>query len=69
MQVTAKRTFLVRQDEVEGGKKKDVIATKGQKINLSEKEAIRFWGALDLSDADKRKLMPISKANGYKRLV
>lgn len=69
MQVTAKRTFLVRQDEVEGGKKKDVIATKGQKINLSEKEAIKFWGALDLTDADKKRLMPIAKANSHKRLV
>jgi hypothetical protein len=69
MLVTAKKSFLVRQDEVEGGKKKDVKATKGQKINLTEKEAIKFWGALDLTEADKKKLMPIARSNGYKRLV
>jgi len=69
MLVTAKRNFLVRQDEKEGGKKQDVKAVKGQKINLTEKEAIKFWGALDLTDVDKKKLMAISRANGYKRLV
>jgi hypothetical protein len=69
MLVTAKRSFLVKQDELEGGKKKDVKAIKGQKINLTEKEAIKFWGALDLTEADKKKLMPIARSNGYKRLV
>ena len=69
MIVIPKRNFLVRQDELEGGKKKDVKATKGEKINLTEKEAIKFWGALDLTEADRKKLMPIARANGYKRLV
>jgi hypothetical protein len=69
MLVTAKRSFLVKQDELEGGKKKDVKAITGQTINLTEKEAIKFWGALDLTEADKKKLMPIARSNGYKRLV
>jgi hypothetical protein len=69
MNVVPKRSFLVRQEEVEGGKRKDVLAKKGEKINLTEKEAIKFWGALDLSEADKKKLLNISKTYGHKRLV
>ena len=69
MKVVAKRSFLVRQEDVEGGKKKDVIAQKGQRIEMTEKEAIKFWGSLDLSDADKKKLLAVSKSQGYKRLV
>lgn len=63
------RNFLVRQDDVEGGGKKDVIATRGVRINLSEREVVKFWGSLDLSEADKKKLMPIARKNDYKRLV
>lgn len=69
MMVIPKRSFLVRQDDVEGGGKKDVVAKKGIKINLTEREAVRFWGSLDLSEADKKKLLPIARQNGYKRLV
>lgn len=69
MLVMPKRSFLVRQDDVEGGGKKDVYAKKGIKINLTEREAVKFWGSLDLSEADKKKLLPIARQNGYKRLV
>lgn len=69
MVVVPKRSFLVRQDDVEGGGKKDVYAAKGVKINLTEREAVKFWGSLDLSEADKKKLLPIAQKNGYKRLV
>lgn len=69
MKVIPKRAFLVRQEDVEGGKKKDVMAQKGVKIEMSEKEAIKFWGVLDLNDSDKKRLLAISKSQGFKRLV
>lgn len=69
MQVIPKRNFLVRQVELEGGKKKDVHAKKGVKIEMTEKEAIKFWGALSLDDKEKKKLLTTAKANGYKRTV
>lgn len=69
MKVIPKRNFLVRQDAVEGGKKIDVIAIKGQPIDLTEKEAISFWGGLDLKDADKKKLLGIAKNQRYSRVI
>lgn len=69
MKVIPKRNFLVRQDDVEGGGKKDVIAKKGVRMDMSEREAVRFWGALELNEAEKKKLLPIARSNGYKRLV
>lgn len=69
MKVVPKRNFLVRQEDAGDGKKRDVHAKKGERMEMSEREAIKFWGSLDLSDADKKKLMPIAKANGYKRMV
>ena len=69
MYVIPTRNFLVRQDDVEGGGKKDVNATRGVRINLTEREVVKFWGSLELSDADKKKLLPIARKNDYKRLV
>jgi hypothetical protein len=69
MKVIPKRNFLVRQDDVEGGGKKDVYATKGVRTEMTEKEAVKFWGALEIPDADKKKLLQAAKKNGYKRLV
>lgn len=69
MKVIPKRSFLVRQEDLEGGKKKDIVAKKGEKIEMSEKEAIKFWGVLDLSDSDKKKLNTIAKAQKLTRRV
>ena len=69
MKVIPKRNFLVRQDDVEGGGKKDVVASRGQRMEMTEREAVKFWGALELSDAEKKRLMSVSRQNGYKRLV
>lgn len=63
-----KRTFLLRQEEV-NGKTKDVLAKKGEKVDLSEKEAVKFWGSLDISEADKKKLLAYSKQNKVGRIV
>ena len=57
MKVIPKKTFLLRQVEVEGGKKKDVIAKQGQKIEVSEKEAVMFFGLFEMDEADKKKLI------------
>lgn len=69
MQVIPKRTFLLRQEEKEGGKKKDVIVHKGVKIEVSEKEAIKFWGSFDLTDDQKKKLISVAKNQSLTRTV
>jgi hypothetical protein len=62
------RSFLVRQDDTETGKKKDVTAWKGKMIELSDREAIKFWSSLKLDDSQKKRLLAIAKANDYTRL-
>jgi hypothetical protein len=42
MKVISKRTFLLRQEEADGGKMKDVIARKGEVADVTEKEYKRF---------------------------
>ncbi len=61
MKVIPKKTFLLRQDEIEGGKKKDVIAKKGAKIEVTDREAAKFFGILELTEEDKKKLITKSK--------
>lgn len=61
MKVTPKKTFLLRQTELEGGKKKDVIAKKGEKIEVTDKEAAAFYGLFEFSDEDKKKLLMRAK--------
>lgn len=76
MKLFALRTFLVRQDELEGGKRKDIVAHKGTLIDVTEKEAIMFWG--DFTDSDKgapmseklrTKLLNASRAQKISRVV
>lgn len=69
MKVIPTRSFLVRQDDIEGGKKKDVIATKGVPIDLNEKECAKFFGSLKLDDRQKKSVLAASKAQGHKRVV
>ena len=69
MKVIPKRTFLVRQDEIEGGKKKDVIAIAGKPFDFTDREAIKFWGILKIEDKDKKRLISIAKTNGITRVV
>jgi hypothetical protein len=57
MKVIPKKDFLLRQVELEGGKKKDVIAKRGVKIEVSDKEAAMFFGLFEIEDADKKKLI------------
>lgn len=60
MKVIPKRTFLLRQVE-EGGKKKDVIAKQGVKIEVTDGEAAAFYGLFEMDEADKKKLILKSK--------
>lgn len=73
MQYVATKSFLVRQEDAtsKGGKriKKDIKTERGQKIELSDKEAIKFWGGLDIPETEKKRLLKISKQDGYKRLI
>lgn len=67
MQLIPKRTFLVRQDELEGGKKKDVIAKRGVKFDFTEREAVKYWGYLKMTDEQKKKLTSAAKNQALKR--
>jgi hypothetical protein len=69
MKVIPKRNFLVRQDDIEGGGRKDVVATKGVKIDLTERECVKFWGSLEIPENEKKRLLNVAHKNGYKRLV
>jgi len=58
------RTFLLKQERGIKGTE-DVIATRGEKIQIDEKDAIQFWGSLQISDADKAKLMKLHRTQGH----
>jgi len=68
IEAIATRSVLIRQDRV-AGVKKDVTTKRGEKIKLSEEEAIKFWGALDLKESDQKTLMKYAKQNGIKRKI
>ena len=58
------RTFLLKQERGINGTV-DVIATRGEKIQIEEKEAIQFWGSLEIKDVDKARLMKLHKTQGH----
>jgi hypothetical protein len=66
-----KKTFLLRQEQVEGKKPKDVIAHKGVAIDVSNAEAVQFAGYWDVSDdKEKKKVTDAAKvAKEAKRIV
>lgn len=57
------RSFLLKQVRTINGTK-DIVANRGEKIEISEEEAIKFWGSLDIKEADKVKLMRMHKTPG-----
>lgn len=65
----SKRNFLLRQDYIAGNRKKDVIAKRGEKLQLSEHDAIKFWGALHFDEKTQKSLIAFSKSNKIKRDV
>lgn len=68
IEAVATRSILIRQDRI-NGVKKDITTKRGEKIKLSEEEAVKFWGALDLKDSDKKTLLKFAKQNGIKRKI
>jgi hypothetical protein len=68
IEAIATRSVLIRQERREG-KKVDVSTRRGEKIKLTEEEAIKFWGALDLTDKDKKSLQAYAKKEGIKRRI
>lgn len=66
IEAVSKKTFLVRQESGENGRK-DVIAHKGRKFKFTEEEAVRFWGNINLSETDKKKLLRVAKTERYFR--
>lgn len=53
MKVVPKRNFLLRQEEQDGGKKKDIVTQKGVAIEVTEKEFKRFRN--DFAEIAKKK--------------
>lgn len=66
---TAKRTFLIGQEHLEGGKRKDILAHRGQQLKLNERDAIKFWGGLKFSDSDEKKLLSIARTQKVNRII
>jgi hypothetical protein len=57
-----KKTFLLRQIIEDGKKPKDVIATRGVAIEVTNEEAVKFAGYWSVSDErDKKKIMEAAK--------
>jgi hypothetical protein len=70
MDLKSTRTFLLKQIELEGGKKKDVIAKKGEiQKGVTEREAVKFWGSFEMTEEQKKKLLTLAKANNWTRVL
>lgn len=54
MKVIPKRTFLLRQDDMDGGKKIDIVVRTGELAEVSEKEYARFKTDFDKLDPKKK---------------
>jgi len=72
--LTPKKTFLLRQELVEGKKPKDVIAFKGIPIDVTSEEAVKFAGYWNIAgqegDKEKKKVTDAAKAApNAKRMV
>jgi hypothetical protein len=47
-----------------------VIAKKGELLKgVTEREAVKFWSSFNLTDDQKKKLLPLAKANGWTRVL
>lgn len=66
-----KKTFLLRVVNEDGKKPKHVTAHRGQAIEVSNDEAVKFAGYWDVSeDKEKKKVTDAAKANpNSKRMV
>lgn len=58
------RTFLLKQERGVNGTV-DVVAERGIKMQVDEKEAIQFWGSLEIKDTDKAKLLKLHRTQGH----
>lgn len=69
--LTPRKTFLLKQINEDGKKPKDVIAFKGQPIDVTNEEAVKFAGYWNVSDdKDKKKVTDAGKMNKEaKRIV
>lgn len=69
--LTPRKTFLLKQIHEDGKKPKDVIAHRGQPIEVTNEEAVKFAGYWDVTDEkDKKKVTDSAKAKPEaKRIV
>lgn len=68
IEVLAKKSILLRQDRV-SGKVKDTFTKKGEKIKVSEEDAIKCWGAFDFTETQSKTLLKYAKDNKLKRVI
>ena len=66
---TATKSILLKQEDIGGGLKKDVRTKRGEKMQLTETDAIKFWGAFKFSEKDEKSLLKIAKTNEIKRII
>lgn len=69
MELVATRNFLLRQEPLAGGKKKDVHARKGEKVKVTDEEAIKFWGGFDIPEKEAARLNKYAKTNKLRRTI
>ncbi len=69
MKVVPNRTFLLRQEHKDGKLEKTVIARKGEKIEVTSEEAVKFAGYWVADEDTKKKVNEAGKSNQGKRIV
>jgi hypothetical protein len=75
MDLIPNRNFLFKQIEKGDGKKVDVVAKRGVMLKeVSDREAVKFWGAWDFEadpkgEEKKKKLLASAKSNKYMRVL
>lgn len=70
MKLTPKKTFLLKQIHEDGKPTKDVIAHKGQPIEVTNEEAVKFAGYWEVSDEkEKKKVTDAGKAKPEARRI
>jgi hypothetical protein len=73
MKLIPNKTFLLRQDKLSGGKRKDIVAKRGIPIEVTEEEAAKFYGyffdSSDNNEKEKKKVIQEARAQGYLRMV
>lgn len=69
IKVIPKKTFLLRQEKLDGGKTKDIIAHAGKAIEVTDAEAVKFYGYFKMTEPEEKKLLKAAKDQKLTRTV